>query len=328
MSLPALTQTSAQTPVQTSGRADGLSRSAALMRALGSRASAVWATLSPQEAERLSAAMAALPDDAASEGAAARAYVRGMSETTGPAAGQPVTDPAPGLWQSLSESDAATIASLVTNESPQIIAVILSRLSPQSAAATVRALPMTLASEALLRLLHLGDIRPVALAVIETTLARTLATRVAAASAGHSANSGHERVARIFDSLDSRTEQGLMTALDGAEPGLGAHIRTLMFTFDDLAKLGPASIQTILAGTDRAALILALKGAKPETANVFFANMTGRAGDLLRSEIETTGPVRRSEIDSARSEISAFARTLVNRGDILTRDENDDELIE
>ncbi len=315
MSLPAL--------ANTADRPDGLSRSAALMRALGSRASAVWATLSPHEARRLTAAMETLPESAASEGAAARAYVRDMSQT----ADQP-SAPSLGLWQSLSKHDAATIAALIANESPQVIAVILSRLSPKSAAETVQALPMTLASEALLRLLRLGEIRPVALKAIEATLQKTLAAKLAAASPGHAANTGHERVARIFDGLDSRTEQSLMAALDGAEPGLGDHIRTLMFTFDDLATLGPASIQTLLAGTDRAVLILALKGAKPETANAFFNNMTGRAGDLLRSEIETTGPVRRSEIDSARSEISALARTLVNRGDILARDENDDELVE
>ena len=310
MSLPALDR-------DTDG-SEGLRRSAALMRALGERASAVWASLSPQEAQRLTAAMDVMPDSVASETAAARTYVQDMANTP-----RAIVVSGPGFWSALSNNHGAALGAMISNESPQIIAVILSRLNPEAAATTVRALPQALASEALHRLLHLGDIHPAALAAIETALGSAFATSAA------SADTGHERVARIFDSLDSRIEQGLMAALDSAEPGVGDRIRALMFTFDDMATLGPASLQTILASTDRAVLILALKGAKPETAEAFFANMTSRAKDLLRSEIEAAGPVRRSEIESARAEVIAMARTLVNRGDILSGDdEDDDELIE
>ena len=307
MSLPALKQS----------QYDGLSRSAALMRALGSRASAVWATLSPQEAERLTAAMDAMPDNIALETNAARDYVRDMTHAA------PLAPPTSNVWQTLSMRDGATIAALITSESPQVIAVILSRLSPESAAITVRALPQALATEALHRLLHLGDIHPAAFTAIEATLQRALNQSTAVVI-----NTGHERVARIFDSLDARAEQGLLASLDSAEPGVGERIRALMFTFDDLATLGPACIQTILASIDRAVLILALKGAKPDTTDAFLSNMTSRAGDLLRGEIEAAGPVRRSEIETARTEIIAMARTLVNRGDILSGDSEDDELIE
>ncbi len=295
----------------------GLSRSAALMRALGSRASAVWATLSPQEAQRLTAAMDAMPDNTALETNAARDYIRDMSRAA-PAAST-ITD----VWQSLSMRDGATIAALITSESPQVIAVILSRLSPESAAFTVRALPQALATEALHRLLHIGDIHPAAFTAIETTLQRALGQ-----SAAIIIRTGHERVARIFDSLDTRVEQDLLASLDRTEPGIGERIRALMFTFDDLATLDPAGLQTILASIDRAVLILALKGAKSDTTDAFLSNMTSRAGDLLRSEIEATGPIRRSEIETARAEITAMARTLVNRGEILSGDSEDDELIE
>ena len=296
---------------------DGLSRSAALMRALGSRASAVWATLSPQEAQRLTAAMDAMPDNTALETDAARDYVRDMGRAA------PLAPATSDVWQSLSMRDGGAIAALITSESPQVIAVILSRLSPESAAITVRALPQALATEALHRLLHLGDIHPAAFTAIEATLQRALNQSTAAVI-----NTGQERVARIFDSLDARAEQGLLASLDSAEPGIGERIRALMFTFDDLATLDPAGIQTILASIDRAVLILALKGAKSDTTDAFLSNMTSRAGDLLRSEIEATGPVRRSEIELARTEIIAMARTLVKRGDILSGEGEDDELIE
>lgn len=298
---------------------NGLHRSAALMRALGARASSVWATLSPEDAQRLTTAMDAMPENSATEHAAARAYVE---EMTSPRATAPAAQT--NLWQTLSSRDGAANASLIQNESPQVIAVILSRLSPNSAATTVRALPQALATEALHRLLHLGDVRPAALKAIETTLLGSISTAHASIS-----NSGHERIARIFDSLDSRAEQSLLASLDDAEPGIRDRIRALMFTFDDLATLGPASIQTILSATDRAVLIVALKGAKDETAKAVFSNMTSRAADLLRSEIEATGPIRRSEIEAARAELITSARTLVKRGDILSGEpDEDDELIE
>lgn len=296
---------------------EGLRRSAALMRALGARAASVWATLSPQEASRLTAAMDALPDDARHEHAAAEAYLGEMSRA------QPEASDRSDVWQVLSTRDGAANADLLAQESPQVIAVILSRMTPGAAAATVRALPRTLATTALQRLMHLGEVHPGALRAIEETLQRTTITRQI-----DTASTGHERVARIFDSLDSRVEQGLLASLDSAEPGAGERIRALMFTFDDLAALGPASIQTILSSLDRALLIMALKGAKPATTEAIFRNMTARAADLLRSEIEATGPVRRSEVEAARSEIIALARTLVKRGDILSGDDEDDELVE
>lgn len=303
------------TALATSRSNAGLQRSAALMRALGPNANAVWAALTPQEAANLTHAMDNLPVTHEQESAASAQYVRDISR-----APSPQNTP---LWQELSARDGQANANLLGSESPQVIALILSRMTPESAATTVRALPQATATEALRRLLHLGDVQPAALKAIETVLNKTLSS-----ASSETANSGHERVARIFDSLDTRAEQTLLASLDNEEPGVGDRIRALMFTFDDLATLDPASLQTLLAGTDRGVLIMALKGAKAETSAAFFNNMTARAGELLRSEIEASGPVRRREIDAARAEIIALARTLIKRGDILSDDANDDEFIE
>lgn len=307
MSLPAL-QRSQQS---------GLTRSAALMRALGARANAVWATLSPSEAQQLTSAMELLPEDPETEADAARTYVRDMSQA-------PV-EPRKGIdiWSTLGPKDGPAVANALSGESPQIIAVALSHLTPETAAATVRVLPQGLATEALQRVLNLGDIRPTALAVIETALKAELEKRGQKVG-----GQGHEHVARIFDSLNTQADHSLLAALDTAEPGAGERIRALMFTFDDLSTLDPASIQTILAKTDRTVLVAALKGASETTSSALFRNMTGRAAELLRAEIETTGPIRRSEIEAARTEMIALARTLVKRGDILPNDVADDEFIE
>lgn len=308
MTLPALSSTSMRS---------GLQRSALLMRALGARAASVWSQLSPQEAEQLSAAMQSLPEDAAAEQYAVQTYVASMSNATPIGAAGPDS-----FWERLSRHDGALIAGLVDKESPQVIALILSRLAPEAAANAVRALPRALATEALKRMLSLGDVHPSAIKGLELALQSRLDQASPSRSQG-----GHEQVARIFDRLDSKSEQSLLSSLDSAEPGAGEKIRAFMFTFEDLANLDAASLQTILGSIDRAVLTLALKGAPAPVAEAFFANITQRAGDLLRDEIEAAGPIRRSEIEAARGEIIEIARALVKRGDILTQDA-EDELVE
>lgn len=309
MSLPALSS-----PLE---RQDGLTRSALLMRALGAKAASVWSELSPQDAEQLTAAMQALPDDAQAEQSALQSYVQSMRQApTTPSLEQA------SVWAQLSRQDGTLIASLVQSESPQVIALILSRLAPDAAAHTVRALPRTLATDALKRLLNLGAVHPAALRAIEMALENSLTQSKSGKLSG-----GHEHVARIFDSLDSGSESTLLSSLDSAEPGAGEKIRALMFTFEDLAALDPGSLQTILGSIDRAVLTVALKGAAPTVSDAFFKNVTQRAADLLREDIAAVGPVRRSEIDAARAEVLQVARALVKRGDLLPQNQ-DDELIE
>lgn len=296
---------------------NGLRRSALLMRALGAKAAPVWAQLSPDEAARISAEMQDLPDNEIEERGILRSYLDAMRAAPGHAAPMPQ-----GVWADLSRREGAEIVHLIENESPQVIALILSRLSPEAAARAVRALPRTMATEALKRLLDLGAVHPGALKALEKALQIEMSPAINPA-----ANGGHAQVAEIFDRLDSQSEQSLLSALDGAEPGAGEKIRALMFTFDDLARLDPASLQTILVNVDRAVLTIALKDAADAVTDAFFQNITQRAGELMRDDIASTGPVRRSEIEAARAEVLTIARTLVKRGDIL-RHPHDDELIE
>ncbi|MEO1187555.1 MAG: FliG C-terminal domain-containing protein [Pseudomonadota bacterium] len=310
MSLPALAPSA---PLD-----DGLTRSARLMRALGSNAASVWSHLSPEEAGRISAAMEQLPENAAAERHILSDYVDAMRSER-----RPTSTPVKGVWQDLSDRTPDEIVRLIEDESPQVIAVILSQMAPEAAAHTVRALPRTLATEALKRLLNLGPVHPTALKALEQVLSQ----QCAAGNAPTLKQGGHAHVAQIFDRLDSRSEQSLLSALDGAEPGAGEKIRALMFTFSDLANLDPASLQTILVNVDRAVLTIALKDASPDVTAALFKNITQRAGDLLREDIAASGPVRRSEIEAARAEVLTIARTLVKRGDILGHAQ-EDELVE
>ncbi len=311
MSLPATTSPAYPAPPA------GTLRAARLMRALGPAASAVWSELEPDDADRLSQAMTQTAGETRSPASDAEKFLSAIRQHNEDTAGTRT------VWSALGEVEPSAIASVLGCEHPQLIAVVLSRLPAGKAAQTVRILPRDLATEALKRIMTLGRVRPETMALIETAMQDLLTAR-----RSQGAGDGVENVARIFDQMDPRIEQGLMDSLDETEPGSAARIRALMFTFEDLADLDAAAIQTILSSIDRADLAIALKGAKPAVRQAFLDNMTKRAGEMLTAEIEAAGPVRRSEIEGARREIIAIARTLARRGDILSDEDEMDELIE
>jgi flagellar motor switch protein FliG len=283
------------------------------MRALGPDAAAIWAELDPQEAETLSAAMDQMADDPSADSEALRRFTQAQRATSGA-----------GVWAEMSALDTSVLAALIRHERPQVVALILSRLSGEAAAKLLRTLPPSLSIEAMQRLLHLGEVHPAAMAGLE----QFLKGRVAAL-AREGAQVGVERIARIFDRLDPRAGTLFLAALETAEPGAGDKVRALMFTFDDLATLDAAGMQTLLAAADRASLITSLKGAKPTTSAAFFANLTQRAGDLLREEISALGAVRRSEVEAARANLVELARQLISRGEIRAgKASEQDELVE
>ena len=309
MSLPALQQTEET-------HEPGLARAARLMRLLGPSAAGVWNELSAGETARLRSAMTSGMMEPTLEDAAQ--LKRDVS------ASAPAFEQAPrGVWENLSAASPDAVAGILTAEHPQTIALILSRMNAARAALAVRAMPREIAIAALRRLLHAGKATPETLATIEHKLTGLIASDLSGPAA-----TGTATVARIFDGLGSELEEPILSSLDEMEPGVRDRIRALMFTFDDLASLDPAAMQTILSQTDRAVLATALKGAAKPVRGAFLRNMTRRAGELLMSEVEAIGPIRRSHVEAARAEITAVARQLARSGDILSSDDIDDELIE
>jgi flagellar motor switch protein FliG len=296
---------------------EGLARSARLMRALGPDASAIWQELAPDEVRTLSDAISQLGPEGQCEAEAVDRFVDAHRRLGAAHSGA-------NLWPRLSAMNDDALASLFANEHPQLKALVLSRLSGDAAARLLRALPASAAVDAMQRLLHLADVHPIALRVLEAAVEKRLEDSV-----GSGARNGHERVARIFDRFDTRAGEALFAAFESAEPGAGEKIRALMFTFDDLASLNAGGLQTLLASADRETLVIALKGASETVLSAFFANMTKRAGDLLREEIASQGAVRRSDVEVARQELIELARALIHRGDIRDgSDLSEDELVE
>lgn len=305
MTLPALSTQSTS----------GLSRSAALMKALGPDAQAVWSALSPQDAARLRKEMQE-PGPTVPEGEIAEIFFQDMTRTRSIEPNQ--TSHLTGLGPDRVND----LVSFVSTESPQITALVLSLTPEETAAATVQALPKQSAIQALHRLMQIDTVHPSAVTAVETAFA-TRTTSTASQTSG-----GADRLAGIMNLMDSSLAPTLMAGLDELQPGSAERIRALMFTFDDLATLDPASLQTLLANTDRAVLIIALQDASSTATDAFFRNMTQRAGDVLRSEIESSGPYRRSEIEVAQREIATLARKLARRGDLMSATGPDKDLIE
>jgi flagellar motor switch protein FliG len=136
-------------------------------------------------------------------------------------------------------------------------------------------------------------------------------------------------MSEIFNNFDRNTESRFMSALDERNKESAEKIRSLMFTFDDLGRLDPGGVQTLLRGVDKTKLAVALKGSTESMRDLFFANMSERASKLLKEDMASMGPVRLKDVDESQMYMVTIAKELANKGEILLADKKggDDELI-
>jgi flagellar motor switch protein FliG len=135
----------------------------------------------------------------------------------------------------------------------------------------------------------------------------------------------HESMAEIFNALDRSSEESMLSALDARAPESAERIRALMFTFEDLGKLLPPAVQTIVRTANKRELALALKGAPEEMRQIFMAGMTERAGKLMRDDMAAMGPVRARDCEEAQANLVRLAKSLGDRGEIVLVDPKSDD---
>ncbi len=228
------------------------------------------------------------------------------------------------MWDKLAHIQEATLAAYLKNEYPQTIAVVLTKIVPDHAARVLGELPEDLGSEVVARMLS-GE--PVKKEILQT-IEKTLATEFMANLARTSRRDAHEMMAEIFNNFDKSTETKLMDGLEKRDKEGAERIKALMFTFEDLMKLDPSGVQTLLRDVDKGDLAIALKGATPEISDLFFNNMAERAASILREDMETTGPVRLKDVEESQGKIVTKAKELSEKGDIVIPEGGgDDELI-
>ncbi|MEM7767319.1 MAG: FliG C-terminal domain-containing protein [Pseudomonadota bacterium] len=303
-----------------SPRSSGAARAAALMRALGDEAAPVWSVLTAQEAHLIAGEMQHLPPD--NPGSAERTLAALLDED---APGRPpVRALVPGsVWHRLEEVSPRRLAVFLAAESAQAAAIILSRISPSQAGATVRALPEDQALAVLHRMVAMTPPNRTLLETLETALSALLDQQGLAGD-----ESGAQKVAELLETLGSDDAPALLDALTATGPEQADQVRRLMVPFEALADFPPAGLQTLLADLNHDTLALALKGSPPALIQAVFRNMTQRAGSALREDMDALGAVPRRDVDAARAAIVAVARELIRRGDIRPAgDEQDQDLI-
>lgn len=328
-------------------RLNGAEKCAVILLALGEEHAQVWQALDEEEIKEISQAMASLGNVTASvvedllvefvSGAAGTGAIMGSFEQTQKllasimppdkvdALMEEIRGPAGRtMWDKLGNVNEAVLANYLKNEYPQTVAVVLSKIKSEHAARVLASLPEDFALECVMRMLRMEPVQREILDKIEQTLRNEFMSNLARTSKRDS----HEMMADIFNAFDRQTETRFITALEERNREAAERIRALMFVFEDLSKLDPGGVQTLLRSVEKDQLALGMKGASDSLREMFFSNMSERAAKIMREDMESMGPVRLRDVDQAQMAIVQVAKDLANKGEImLAGSGSDDELI-
>jgi flagellar motor switch protein FliG len=228
------------------------------------------------------------------------------------------------MWDKLGNVNEVVLANYLKNEYPQTVAVVLSKIKSDHSARVLAQLPEGFAMEVIMRMLRMESINKDVLDDVERTLRNEFMSNLARTAR----RDAHEMIAEIFNNLDRNTESRFISALEERNRNAAERIKSLMFTFEDLSKLDAMAIQAILRNAEKAKVPIALKGASEALRDLFFSNMSERAGKIMREEMQAMGPVRLREVDEAQTYLVQLAKDLAARGEIVMADsKEDDELI-
>lgn len=326
-------------------RFTGMQRAAALMLALGKDNGAlIWEQLAIDEVKELSTAMAQLGRVPAhivehllvlfSSEVSTISSLHGSFETTerllegilpeeklkevmedirGPSGRT--------MWDKLSNVSENVLAAFLKNEYPQTVAVIMSKLKSEHCARVLSALPREFAIDVIQRMLRMETVQKDIVNEIENTLKNEFMSNLSRSQR----RDPHEAMADVFNAFDRATEEAILGSLDQRAPESAERIRSLMFTFDDLANLMPPAIAVLVKNADKQQMALALKGAPEEMRQIFLNAMTERAAKMLREDMASMGPVRARECEEAQTALVRMAKLLADRGEIMLVDPKDDE---
>jgi flagellar motor switch protein FliG len=211
--------------------------------------------------------------------------------------------------------DAATVADLIKNEHPQIIATILVHLEFDHAGEILKQFTERLRNDVLLRIATLDGVQPVALFELNDTLKRLLAG--ASGNVKKAAMGGIRHAAEILNFVGQAAETAIIDNVREYDPDLAQKILDEMFVFENLIDVDDRGIQLLLREIQSDSLILALKGSSPELRDKIFKNMSQRAAEMLKEDLEAKGPVRLSEVEAEQKEILKVARRLADEGQIV-----------
>jgi len=220
--------------------------------------------------------------------------------------------------------DGRSIADMIGKEHPQIIAIVLAFLDRDQGSEVLSLLPKEIQHDVVLRIATLDSIHPSALDELNAIMEK----QVSANKNTQSPSVGGTKVAAdLLNYLDATIEEEIINKVKEADEDLGIQIEDLMFVFDSLTEMDGRSIQALLREISSESLILALKGADETVKSKFFGNMSKRAAEMLREDLEAKGPVRISDVELAQKEILAVARRMAEAGEIALGGKGGDEYV-
>ncbi|MCM0018457.1 MAG: flagellar motor switch protein FliG [Tagaea sp.] len=217
------------------------------------------------------------------------------------------------MWDKLANVGESVLAHYLKNEYPQTVAVILSKIRSDQSSRVLGTLPEAFAMEVIMRMLRMETVQKEVLDDVERVLRNEFMTNLSKTSR----KDNHELMAEIFNSLERQTEARFTTALEERNRESAEKIKALMFKFEDLGRLDPGGVQTLLRAVDKSKLAIALKGANETLRDLFFSNMSERAGKMLREEIEALGPVRGKDVAEAQTAMVNTAKELAAKDEIV-----------
>lgn len=222
------------------------------------------------------------------------------------------------------KTEPGQLLNFIQSEHPQTIALILAYLDPEKASLILSALPPDRQSEVAKRIAIMDTTSPEVIKEVERVLERKLSSIVPqeVSNAG-----GIKSVVEIINRVDRGTEKTIMEALEVQDPELAEEIKKLMFVFEDIVMIDNRSVQRVLREVESQDLALALKGASSEVSEKIYSNMSARASEMLREDIEFMGPVRLRDVEEAQQRIVNIIRRLEEMGEIVIARGGGDEII-
>jgi flagellar motor switch protein FliG len=226
--------------------------------------------------------------------------------------------------ESLKWMDPASVAELLRNEHPQIVAAILVHLEFDQAADVLKQFGERQRNEVMVRIATLDGIQPAALKDLNDVMSKVLAggDRMKKSNLG-----GVKAAAEILNMLGSSVETSVLDFVREADNDLAQKIMDNMFTFDDLDKIDDKGIQALMKEVQSESLVIALKGATPSLRDKIFKNMSTRAAETLKEDLESRGPVRLSEVEAEQKEMLKIVRRLADEGQIVLGGGGDEQFV-
>ncbi len=221
-------------------------------------------------------------------------------------------------------TDAQQILGFIQGEHPQTIALIMAYLEPEQAASIISGLPAQLQAEVAKRIARMDRITPEVLREVERVLERKLSTVM---GQDFTLAGGIDAIVGIINNADRATERNIMENLEENDPDLADEIKRRLFVFEDISKMDDRSLQRVLREVEMKELSLALKGATEELREKFFKNMSKRAAEMLREDMEYMGPVRVRDVEESQQKVVNVVRALEDAGEIVISRGGEEELI-